>query len=320
MLSYLTTQDKQALECFYKALLNGETSVEIPFEASIDRLMFLYKMIFSFHPEFVHVDNSHISVRAGIGKSIVKIRKNTKWNVLEGTHKDFSREEMQFLKQFARDTVKKLGIENKGDMLKAVKIYDYLVTTVKYYDADCAHNAWGALIDKKAVCEGIACAFCLLARTARLDAIKVSGLYESGAHAWNMVKIDGMTYHIDVTAGLQNRSYNNSYDHLFMCDDDMKNYVWDRTLYVPCTSVKHNYFIFTDSFARTKGDVVRIMKRQIDANKTVYLRLHHSVTMSDEEISSLFKELIFRCFTGTVSFTVCINPEMNIVRIEYNKK
>ena len=319
MLSRLTMQDKEALECFYRALLKGETSIELPFEASIDRIMFLYKMIFSFHPEFVHVDNSHISVRAGFGKSVVKIRKNTKWNVIKGTHTEFSLEQARYLKELARDTVKKLGIENKSDMAKAVGIFDYLVTTVKYHEADCAHNAWGALVDKKAVCEGIAYAYCLLARAARLEAIKVSGTLQQESHAWNMVKIDGKTYHLDATADLQESRYNDSYDHLFLCDSDMKDYLWDRNLYVPCTSVKHNYFIYTDSFAVSRADAERIMKRQIDRNKTVYLRFDRGVKTDPQEISDLFRDIVSENLSCSVSWRTFFNPSMNIARIEYDK-
>lgn len=320
MLRYLDKDDRAALDCFCNGIKAGKTSIDIPFEASIDRIMFLYKMCFSLHPELVNVDNSHISVRQGIGKSTVKIRRKTAWNVLEGTHKDFGAEEVQYLKRFTADTVKKLGIENASELAKVVKIYDYLVTTVKYRDADCAHNAWGALIDRKAVCEGIAYAFCLLARSCGIEAIKISGFHNGGSHAWNMVKIYGKTYHLDATADLQDSEFNNSYNHLFLSDADMKNYTWDRNLYVPCTSTQHNYFILTDSFAKDKKDAIRIMKRQFSKGKIIYFRCHKAFCPDFDNISEMFKEVLNDSFNGAISWKTYIDDSMNIVKLEYDKK
>ena len=315
----LDRDDLAAIDCFCKGIAAGKTSIDIPFEASIDRIMFLYKACFSYHPELVSVNNCHISVRQGIGRSTVNIKRKNAWNVIRGTHKDFGDEEVRYLSRFAFDTVKKLGLTDMSPFWKVIKIYDYLVTTVTYRDADCAHDAWGALIDRKAVCEGIAYAFCLLGRAAGLEVIKVSGFLDGGSHAWNMVKIYGKTYHLDATNDLQNSDFNNSYSRLFLSDSDMVNYVWDRNLYAPCTSNQHNYFIITDSFANNRSDAVRIMKRQFSGGHTVYLRCHKSYRPDFDEISDIFREAFKDIYHGSVRWTTTLDEVMNIIKIEYHK-
>lgn len=315
----LDKDDLGALDSFYRGISAGETSIDIPFEASMDRIMFLYKTCFSFHPELVNMNNCHISVRQGIGKTTVNIRRKTAWNVLKGVHKEFGDEEVRYLKRFALETVRKLGIENSSPLAKVVKIYDYLVTTVTYRDADCAHDAWGALVDRKAVCEGISYAFCLLAKTCGIDAIKISGSLSGGSHAWNMVNIYGKTYHLDATADLQDGDFNNSYNHLFLTDSDMTNYVWDRSLYAPCTATQHNYFVLTDSFAQNRSDAVRIMKRQFSKGKTIYFRCHKSFCPDFDDVGSMFGEVFADCYFSALKWTTSIDKSLNIIKIEYHK-
>lgn len=61
------------------------------------------------------------------------------------------------------------------------------------------HTAYGALVEEKAVCEGYAHAFNLLARRAGIPSILASGAASGQPHAWNMVKVGGKYRYIDVT-------------------------------------------------------------------------------------------------------------------------
>lgn len=63
-------------------------------------------------------------------------------------------------------------------------------------------NSWtpsGVLFDKTAVCGGYAEAFKVLADAAGLESVYVTGLANSGPHAWNKVKVDGKWRMIDTT-------------------------------------------------------------------------------------------------------------------------
>ena len=61
------------------------------------------------------------------------------------------------------------------------------------------HTAYGALIEKKAVCDGYALAFNLLARRAGIPCLMVSGMVDGYCHGWNLVKVNGNLRYIDVT-------------------------------------------------------------------------------------------------------------------------
>lgn len=113
--------------------------------------------------------------------------------------------------------------EIEDDELKMVyKIHDAIVRRVNYdMDADDKFNAGGAIIDNQAVCQGYAMAFTYLCQAAGIECITVKGETESGSHAWNMVKIDGKWYHLDV------------------CWDDTELYDYDFFVFLKKKLTKH---------------------------------------------------------------------------------
>ena len=121
--------------------------------------------------------------------------------------------------------LKKLPSGN--DFEREEYINNYIIDNCKYDDAAAENNdvqgnendAYGALVDGKAVCEGYARAFQLLCNKANIDSVLLSGIADSDNHAWNGVKIGGDWYQIDVTW------------------DDVDDFIYDS----------HEYFNLTDS-------------------------------------------------------------------------
>ena len=78
-------------------------------------------------------------------------------------------------------------------------LHDMLAVQVTYISTPNAHNAYGALVEGKAVCEGYAEALqCLLQRVG-IQSIEIFGESRDENHAWNMVRIDGQYYLVDLT-------------------------------------------------------------------------------------------------------------------------
>lgn len=60
-------------------------------------------------------------------------------------------------------------------------------------------NAFGALVDGQALCEGYSEAFYLLCKKADLACYLQDGITPESGHAWNLIVLEGGTYHVDVT-------------------------------------------------------------------------------------------------------------------------
>ncbi len=88
----------------------------------------------------------------------------------------------------------------------AVFIYEYLIRNITYdytLSKTDIHNAYGALVNKTAVCDGYALAFSLIAEQLGIDSYVILGDdnnpdTEEG-HAWNKVMLDGVITNIDAT-------------------------------------------------------------------------------------------------------------------------
>lgn len=100
-----------------------------------------------------------------------------------------------------------------SDYEKELFVNDYLIECCEYdYDAAATEevigfeqNAYGALVDGKAVCEGYTRAFQLLCERLGVECVPINGVCDdtnvafNGNHIWNAVKIDGEWYQTDVT-------------------------------------------------------------------------------------------------------------------------
>jgi len=84
-------------------------------------------------------------------------------------------------------------------------VHDMLVNSIEYdSNAKNIHNIYGALVEKKVVCEGYAKAFKYLMDELDIECILVSGTAtnnsgDSESHMWNYVKLTNSWYGVDVT-------------------------------------------------------------------------------------------------------------------------
>lgn len=96
---------------------------------------------------------------------------------------------------------------NKSEYETEKYINDYLVKNCKYPQAQLMsgegvvgndNDAYGALVEGSAVCEGYARAFQLLCNSVGIECVNIVGFAEE-PHQWNCVKIENQWYQIDVT-------------------------------------------------------------------------------------------------------------------------
>ncbi len=122
--------------------------------------------------------------------------------------------------------------EDWSDLKKILFIHDYLVNSISYdyknFTAgtldDAQFSLYGALIENNAVCEGYSKSFMVLMERLGYDCMLVSS--SSMSHMWNLIKLNGNWYHMDVT-----------WDDPIMtgADRDIPGYV------------KHTHFLLSDS-------------------------------------------------------------------------
>ncbi len=147
--------------------------------------------------------------------------------------------------------------------------HDYLVLNCSSStDYEYADTVYGALVKGQALCEGYAKAFSYLCNKTGIENMIVTG-YTNEAHMWNMVKVDGNWYHIDVTwdkpSGMLAEMYPDMimYQYFMVTDSVIENdhSVWTiHTAPPKALSTNENYFIKEGLFIAEKADIEPVLK------------------------------------------------------------
>ncbi|MBQ9131839.1 MAG: hypothetical protein IJX62_05145 [Clostridia bacterium] len=110
--------------------------------------------------------------------------------------------------------------QNMSDFEKELYLHDTLAAGVVYRESDHAHDAYGALVEGIAVCEGYAEALQYLCQRVGLTSFLAVGSSvnpstgQPEGHAWNLIEIDGFFYHVDLTWNDQGENLYHAYFNL----------------------------------------------------------------------------------------------------------
>ena len=114
------------------------------------------------------------------------------------------------------------ALQMGSDYERLKYIHDWIVnnTSYTYTGPEYINEADGPVVYGSALCEGYSKAFMYMAQSMGYECICVSG-YSNGDHMWNMVKVGGTWYHVDVT--------------------------WDDPISSSGPVLRYNYFLVSDS-------------------------------------------------------------------------
>lgn len=160
--------------------------------------------------EYYLYDHAEIFYMEGVGFSYTQIGDNYTYTI---TFKyKYSGNKSRILSMRSKMGQKALALislaKNKStDYGKEKVLHDNLIKLCSY-DINAAekpdaypdsYSAYGALVNKKSVCQGYAQAMKLLLSSAGVKSLYISGEAKGGSHAWNMVDIGGHWRYLDAT-------------------------------------------------------------------------------------------------------------------------
>lgn len=83
---------------------------------------------------------------------------------------------------------------------KAMAVYIYFAESTTYKESKDAHTGYDVLVNHVGVCDGLANAYALAMNTLGIPCAVVSNYSKN--HSWNIVKINGIWYFVDLTNGV----------------------------------------------------------------------------------------------------------------------
>lgn len=186
----LTTSQQQIFDLAYAGAAQGESRVELPDATSYDDACTAMDALLLDCPELCALSGAY---------SVGYYRDAPQEAIYIDLSYTLPQETQRQLVQAASD----LAAQAQGEEFhREWFLHDALCQLVTYdASAPNQHDAYGALVEGRAVCDGYAKAMALLLRMAGMEAGVAQGvMLETGAnHAWNLVKVEGSYTWLDVT-------------------------------------------------------------------------------------------------------------------------
>ena len=192
--------------------------------------------------------------------------------------------------------------ENMSDYEKLKYFHDYLVLNVtSSVSGDYVDSVYGALVEKKALCEGYAKAFSYLCNLSGIENMIVTG-YTGVDHMWNMVKLEGSWYHIDIGWDQPSEAIREQYPDLilyqyFLADDAVmeNNRSINNYLCSPpeAEAETMNYFVYENRYADTYDKALSIIadstRKCIDSGERYFMIKFDSSNLCLKTLTDLVK-------------------------------
>lgn len=198
------------------------------------------------------------------------------------------------------------GFSHLTELHREKKIFDWITDNVTY-DHRAAEKerrsradleswtAYGALVRRKAVCHGIACAFKLLCDRVGMPSITVIG--KAGErHAWNIVRIVDRFYHVDCTWLLKDSidlsiPYKR-YQYLNVPDEIMlANHTPEAGFLPRCKSLRYNPYMIKGLCCTSAEGLYRIASEQLEKGASRFAVMCVNGRPPDAELARLCARL-----------------------------
>ncbi len=188
----------EAYEKIAEAVQNCQTTIALDEKLTATEIRTAFYHYLADYPQHFWCDGSFRYAVSGRSNKVtqVKLQYTMEGDTLLQAQTKFKKAVVDLLK---------IAATGKDEYERELLLHDALAKRITYQEGEDAHNAYGALVKGKAVCEGYARAFqyllyqsgiqCLIAEGSSIN--PRTGLSEG--HAWNVVHIDGRYYHVDLT-------------------------------------------------------------------------------------------------------------------------
>lgn len=269
-------KNSDALIFVYDCLVSGcdQAAQEIKTEHSkykinSDELSVVYQIFHADYPEYFWVKNGYSLSEVESTKSVVSVFPE---------YNDFINGNLKDAKTAFENKVNQIiqGLNGKSDYEKSLILHDRLANNTDYIFTKNDQNAYGALVEGKAVCAGYSKAYQYLLQKVGIPAWCVIGESNNPItgnkepHEWNLVSLDGKWYYTDVTWDDQGDYL--FYAYLNITTNQMKenHTVTKFQEYLPnATTTDANYFV-KNNLIYSNLDLDRIVKNLIKLNDFNY--------------------------------------------------
>lgn len=261
-----------------------------PSKLTSDEINDAYMLVHNDYPEFFWVKSSYSSMLDSNTNETVSISPvyTVSASDLPSFKKSFDEKAVTLTKD----------LSGKSDYEKALILHDRVASTVSYVSTSNDQNAYGALVEGKAVCAGYSKAYQLLLGKVGVSAWSVIGKSINPAtkslenHEWNLVKLDSLYYYTDVTWDDQGKNLFHTYLNMSESQLKEKHTVTHFADLLPtANSDKHNYFA-KNNLIFEKFDATAIAKALKSHNNDIHIFVKNNPEDFQSEIKNKISDIV----------------------------
>ena len=342
----LDDTEKEIYNLIYKNISEfAESSGPLPSEISFDRCSDITSMVTMDNPHFYWCANPTATFSVDSNNNVKNIIYKYCMNASEVKRRNKQIEKavkpfVSGIKDSMSDyTVALLAHEN------IIKLIDYDTLGLDLQEKDTDHyskpdnlrSIYGVFVEEKAVCAGYAKAYQYLLNRMGIECTYVRGVCNGGGrHAWNLVKLEGDYYYVDVThddgSNTDPKHHQGSaisYDYFCITTEELlkSRKIDDAEMYPVCTATKCNYYVKSNLYFK-EYDAQRITKAIVSeikaGKKTVSLKAENEKvfrTIFNRLVENHGMHDILRSLGDSVtntSYLYSTNEEFNILHLYIN--
>lgn len=320
----LSTEERMIYSAAYTALLQYENEFEIK---KCDHAKYIKSyaealtVLFNDHPEFFWLSGSvkakaEYSEGSSIGNVGFKMEIYDYWRDAD----------IRFASESLELTVKDIAgsaMAYESDFERIKYVHDRIILNTEYdidtyeqgEDAELDEKAlcntsYGALVRGKALCGGYSRAFSVVMHEMGYECEYITGTTDGGPHAWNLVKLGGEYYHVDLTwDDLDGDPCALIYSYLCLPDDEMyRTHTIDKSFEnYTASSNTYNYHVYTGLYLdELSYSALAEMAERYDGSGCFSIKCKRQAVLD-----MLFDELISR--EGTIK----LFPELQLDGYRY---
>ncbi len=284
----LTNEGKIVYDQIYRYAYNRVSKITLSIDITIEDLQFVMEALYNDSPELFWLETGYSYLYSNNIVSQVTLKYNSLANEQnwQAANTAFNKNTKAVLaKAAAQSTLYK----------KVRYIHDQLTSSIDYtYNSNFNQSIYSAVVLRKTVCAGYAKAFQYYMNMLGIQCTYVTGVANGQDHAWNMVKLGGEFYNMDVTFDdpIGNPSNSYHYQYFNITDNELyKTHVrtgLSKSLPV-CKGTKYNYYIYEKLLF---SDINSYIKAAISSLSSSKLKKPFSAKFSSADVYSKARTML----------------------------
>ena len=288
--SYYTLDEKhkKLYDKLVSAMLDCDTQIQFTSDENIsfDDLFDTYQLIYNDENRLFYISPTieYVSDRATGNISSMKVNYTFSKEEIRSMQAEIDEETDKILSMITPDM-------NDYDIVKL--FHDYIIVNCTYdTDAKNPNSIYGTLVEKDALCQGYSQSFTYLCSLAGIDSFIVLGVANE-PHMWNVVKMDGDYYHVDLTWDDPDRAKSPDsvrYDYFGLTDERIRELRQfdDYDYEIPeAKGTKYQYYYYNNLVAGSVSEAKALIESEVlKAAKTKASTIQ--ILCADDEV---FKEV-----------------------------